>query len=115
MAVSANWLLWDNLNTISGGLECVFPVTHGTSIVSRLDNYCRAAGLLGASLLIFDLCDGLKDVYNDCISSGSHFYGTCKNCDSPVEVPQPTHIPTTIPTTALCLLDADMRAVAKIL
>ena len=41
------------MNTINGGLECTADTTYKTSVVARLDDYCRAVNLLGANLLIF--------------------------------------------------------------
>ena len=68
-----------SLNTINGGLECTTGETYRTSIVSRLDDYCRAVNTLGAELLSFNGCTDLQTVYNDCISV-SPTWGTCASC-----------------------------------
>lgn len=50
-AVTGTASFGGSLNTINGGLECTADTTYKTSVVARLDDYCRAVNLLGANLL----------------------------------------------------------------
>ncbi len=68
------------VNAINGGLECVDPVLHESSIVSRIDKYCAAANELGVGLLSFGGCTKLQDVYDGCLSTGSGTF-KCTACD----------------------------------
>lgn len=78
-AVTGTASFGGSLNTINGGLECTADTTYKTSVVARLDDYCRAVNLLGANLLIFDGCTDLQTVYDNCISA-SPTWGTCASC-----------------------------------
>ncbi|KAL3765280.1 hypothetical protein ACHAW5_005690 [Stephanodiscus triporus] len=106
-----------SLMTINGGLECTTATSHRASVVSRLDDYCRAANTLGVDLLNLDGCTDLETVYNNCISENPT-WGVCANCKgtksptaspttAPTQTPttatptaSPTHTPTTAPNTS---------------
>ena len=81
-----------SLNTINGGLECgAQSSANAASIISRLDDYCRAVDELGAgSLLSFDGCGELETRYNECLTQN-----TCPNCVGIPTTAQPTGNPTT--------------------
>ena len=95
-----------SLNTINGGLEC--PAASGGSVISRLDDYCKAAVELGTnSLLALDGCTGLDQRLVECLGANS-----CPNC---VGIGSPSTSPTGSPTKAVSFLIRTSRIRHKLI
>ena len=98
-AITSNADFGGSLNTINGGLECPARSSHAGSVISRLDDYCRAVNALGANLLLsFDGCTGLEQRHAECLEAS-----TCPNCVG-IPILSPTNPVTFAPTKSPVVL-----------
>ena len=98
-AIMTNADFGASLNTINGGLECPARSSHAGSVISRLDDYCRAVNALGANLLLsFDGCTGLEQRHAECLEAS-----TCPNCVG-IPILSPTNPVTFAPTKSPVVL-----------
>ena len=99
-AIVTNNDFGQSLNTINGGLECgSASSSHAGSVISRLDDYCRAVVSIGADrLLSFGGCGELEQRYNECLGSSS-----CPNCVGIPTTASPSSSPTQPLTPAVSL------------